>query len=368
MRVLWMVKRYLMSEYGGLEFDWETVCPVCLANRAISSVGVWGITTMLSLAETDSTIRCRYGHSSDIRLLTALQGPFKDIVIRENTTAPSYLQDNYESDTISLTEALKSCVLVSYWDEEVQRIVRVGSGFIVDKKRGFIITAGHTLLDGNWREPRGGKILIGIIPSDSENVCCFRYCARIVSKDPAINDEGYCTLDACVLQITTRFENDVLSSGKDIGEQPEVLLQNNPELMKMEDLPCLPITDKVELDETIRLLGFNQGGEGLIEPGSEVINRSADFARGYVVMRFVRTEMSESDKVISQKFQPRSEIVCIIPTIGGHSGGPCINQQGEVIGILSRVDPADKQRCYLVPTSEYRPLIKAARRQLKSGL
>lgn len=83
-------------------------------------------------------------------------------------------------------------------------------------------------------------------------------------------------------------------------------------------------------------------------------------------MRFSRTELSEHDT--PQCFQPRSEIVVICPTIGGHSGGPCVNQQGEVIGILSRVDPADKQRCYLVPTSEFNPLIKEAKRVLALGL
>ena len=85
-----------------------------------------------------------------------------------------------------------------------------------------------------------------------------------------------------------------------------------------------------------------------------------------IVMRFAASEISE--QAVSKSFQPRSEIVVICPTIGGHSGGPCINQQGEVIGILSRVDPTDKQRCYLVPSSEFNPLIKEAKRALVYGL
>ena len=43
-----------------------------------------------------------------------------------------------------------------------------------------------------------------------------------------------------------------------------------------------------------------------------------------------------------------------------------MNQQGEVIGILSRADPADRQRCYLVPSSEWLPLVKTAKRMLSS--
>ena len=82
-------------------------------------------------------------------------------------------------------------------------------------------------------------------------------------------------------------------------------------------------------------------------------------------MRFAANEVTE--QTASRRLQPRSEIVVICPTIGGHSGGPCVNQQGEVIGILSRADPADKQRCYLVPSSEFKPMVKEAKRMLSSA-
>ena len=235
----------------------------------------------------------RYGHGTDIRLLTALQGPFSQTVIKENSTSLSYLYDSRNTGTLSISETLKSVVLVGVWDDTLQRISHAGSGFVVDKKRGFIVSAAHTVLDRHrWREQKGGKIVIGVIPSNSENVCCFRYFARIISKDPSITSKGFCTVDACVLQITTRMENDVFDSGKAIGEQPEKLLMNSPESMKREKLACLSVTDKIELDETIRILGFNQGGEGLLEPGAEVY-RSADFARGYVgTLNFCKSKLS----------------------------------------------------------------------------
>ena len=79
------------------------------------------------------------------------------------------------------------------------------------------------------------------------------------------------------------MENDVYGTDKTIGIQPEKLLMNSPDAMKKENLFSLNVTEEIELDETVRILGFNQGGEGLCTPGSE-INRSADFARGYVGM------------------------------------------------------------------------------------
>jgi hypothetical protein len=51
-------------------------------------------------------------------------------------------------------------------------------------------------------------------------------------------------------------------------------------------------------------------------------------------------------------------------TISGHSGGPCINNEGKVLGILSRCDPVEEQRCYLVPATEIKELYLKAKGML----
>ena len=86
-----------------------------------------------------------------------------------------------------------------------------------------------------------------------------------------------------------------------------------------------------ELEETVRILGFNQGGEGFLEQGKHV-NRSADFAKGYIVKQFKLIDdhcSSSADDDSSSSsgcgFSPREEIVVICPSIVGHSGGPCVN-------------------------------------------
>jgi hypothetical protein len=136
---------------------------------------------------------------------------------------------------------------------------------------------------------------------------------------------------------------------------------NNPRALKQEQLQSLKMTEKCELEEQVRIVGYNQGGEGLLGPG-ESLNRYVDFAKGYVCMKFGRGDVPAGKR--RDRFKPREEFVVLCPTIGGHSGGPCVNQQGEVIGILSRADPAERQRCYLVPAKELKVLVNKAKKSM----
>jgi GTPase SAR1 family protein len=360
----------LMSKYGGLEFEKQGFCPDCLSKKAVSEASHWDWAVVREAAQNgDGTMRCSHGHRVDTRLIT---GPC-DTLMKQRVEPLLPTQKYHDSEPIvPVNDLLRGIVLVGLWDGKTRKVVRVGSGFVVDKKRGLIVTAAHTLMNiwgdknypfgENYYGLREGKVVIGMIPRRKESdttdgtEAVFRYFASIVAKDPTIESVGECHLDACVLRITTRMETDVSGNGDGCGDQPEILLQNNPEALKREKLQHLKVTEKCELDEQVRILGYNQGGEGLLGPG-ESLNRYMDFARGYVCKKFASAE----DVGLRHRFKPREEVVVICPTIGGHSGGPCVNQQGEVIGILSRADPAENQRCYLVPASAWKSLVKKAK-------
>jgi hypothetical protein len=147
-----------------------------------------------------------------------------------------------------------------------------------------------------------------------------------------------------------------------VGEQPETIVN----WQQQEALPSLKMTRRFELEEAVRILGFNQGGEGRLEQGKHV-NRSADFAKGYICKEFKllddndHSESSDSSPSGSGGLSPREEIVIMCPTISGHSGGPYVNDEGKVVGILSRADCTDRQRCYLVPSSELKMLVSEAK-------
>jgi hypothetical protein len=321
---------------------------------------------------SEATLRCQHGHRVDTRLVA---GPVDGVQKAQVDIFPQPDANGADS-SIPVQNLLRSVVLIGLWDGKTGKVVRVGSGFVADRKRGLIVTASHTLMNiwGDKNSPFGenyyglrqGKVVIGVIPREGESndngkdMAVFRYFAKIVAKDSSM-EQGECHLDACVLRITTRMENDIGGAGEGCGEQPEKLLLNNPDALRREKLQALKITDRCELDEHVRILGYNQGGEGLLGPG-ESLNRYVDFARGYVCMKFTSGE--ESGRKFRDRFKPRKEVAVICPTIGGHSGGPCVNQQGEVIGILSRADPADNQRCYISPASEWKALLLQAKNTL----
>lgn len=335
--------------------DRQVVCPECLAHVHPSGASTWSWDSVRAAAGT--VVRCMKGHRVDSNLISGIPkvpSPKLEVANHHFTEMPKK----------TVKDLLPSVVVVGLWDCESKVIRNVGSGFFVDRKLGLVITAGHILFQmeagPNFGIPYFGlanaKVVIGIIREgeDSSNAC-FRYFAEIVAED--IHN-----VDACVLRITSRMEEDVDNEAL-LGQQPEISMKS---CIAEENLPALKVTRRYELEETIRILGYNQGGEGRLEQGKHV-NRSADFAKGYICKQFKMLEDDNSDSDDESScgangFSPREEVVIMCPTISGHSGGPCVNDEGKVIGILSRADPVDRQRCYLAPTNELKSLVNKAKK------
>lgn len=341
--------------------DLQVVCPECLAHSHPSSASTWSWDAVRAAAESGSSIvRCMRGHRADSNLLCGTAR-----AIMPKADGGHSLVDGPKK---SVKEIMPSIVLIGLFDLNTNSMRSVGSGFIVDKKQGLVVTAGHVLFDMNDGENFGtpflglqnSKVVIGLIAEDqskdNNNVAVFRYSAKVVADDLH-------SMDACVLRIVSRFIEDVDDESR-LGTLPEKTIAD----IGGELLPSLKTTRKFELEENVRILGFNQAGEGWLEQGKHV-NRTADFAKGYICKLFKRAEdhdfESDSDDSSSSSedgFAPREEIVVICPTIPGHSGSPAVNSSGAVVGLLSRADPVDPQRCYLVPSSELKLLVNQARK------
>ena len=289
----------VMKCYGGLEFEKQGVCPECLAKKRISEASVWNWTFVrTAVKKGDVWIRCKSGHGRvDSRLVSGLRLKTKP------RNEEIFLPSDHQQHIVPVASLLSAVVMVGLWDIKNKKIVEVGSGFIVDKKRGLIVTAAHTVINifaqddsgsfgAEYKGLKSAKIVIGVIPTlfdsddtkskseriNNDTTAVFRYFAKIVVKDKLISSEGRCEVDACVLAITTKLEHDVSGQAKECGEQSELLLLHDSDAMKSENLQQLKLTEISHLEESVRILGYNQGGEGLERPGS-YLNRCADFAQ-----------------------------------------------------------------------------------------
>ena len=154
------------------------------------------------------------------------------------------------------------------------------------------------------------KVVVGVnVGKDSKNAV-WRYFAEVIADDVKNN------VDACVLKITTRMEQDVDEEEPGCNV-PEVILDASK--MKEENLIKLKVETNFELGEPVRLLGYSQR-ERVSDPDARrQILRSPDFAKGYICRVFSNTmsddSSSSSDSASKNTFSPREEIVTRCPTM-----------------------------------------------------
>jgi len=437
------------------EYEKDLVCPICLANYPLEQSKRWPELYMRQSALAGvKCVRCDRGHIVSTALVSGLgmdqvegSGSLSNVSAASSehgfgtdyssNTLPIHMDptplnpnDNYTNDHISRTisnntsttntsiqimthdkvpiqEIFGGVVLVGLWNGTC--IERIGSGFVVDAKRGLVVTAAHTLMDIEGHDENGeeegspssfgkyyfgneeGKVYIGtsLCPSNISNdgngnhthknelneEAVFRYRAIIVAADPL-------RVDACVLRIVTRMDEDVPGYACDdrLPLQTErivssKILRETGELQALqqyyEELP--------QLEENVRLLGHNQESfdntSSYYKSSSKknsyhsnnkkmsYINMCADVVVGHVRQMWRRPKQM---KVFANKLNPRIWIVLNSATINGHSGGPCVNMQGEVIGILSYSDE-NGRRCFVVPATEWKDLIRRAKLQMQSS-
>jgi len=98
--------------------------------------------------------------------------------------------------------------------------------------------------------------------------------------------------------------------------------------------------DNNNSNDTDLVVGIDINGNRELEAVRECLKRVLDWWSPRLVVVKSRSLFQELNKI--------------------SSGGPCVNQDGEVIGIVSRKN-ANDQRCYLTPTSELENILKKAK-------
>jgi len=285
--------------------------------------------------------------------------------------ASTYSTYNSSSATTpKVDKLLAGVVMVALWDKSRSCIVRAGSGFVADDKRGLVITANHILFNLEELNPNDGRTVNGKfigLPNTTAIIgmhqgrnksAVFMYCADIVAS-------GMQNVDACVLQIRTKFQQPIeLDDHNHLTERP-VLPIALPQL-KNEMLKRLIMTGTKPPtgDQVVMVIGFPQTNEGFFIGRDERINQIVCVNKGYVC----KTMYNSSPKS-EHNFVSKSEIVVRGSCNGCYnSGGPCVNELGEVIGILSRIDPVDAERHYLTPASELKVLLNQANENCEDSI
>ena len=96
-----------------------------------------------------------------------------------------------------------------------------------------------------------------------------------------------------------------------------------------EDIEELPMrVEQCEVEESVRIVGFNQGGDGITEAG-EILYRNLCVARGSVACPNFESPKTMLD-ISEYSFQPSQEVYLKCKSIAGKSGGPLINRQGGI--------------------------------------
>ena len=325
----------------------------------------------------ESSPRLPDGYDAEKIVKQVIYPPTETVCIEGHHLKPKHLElianqkskqppETYHKSFPTLRYAFSTVVLVGLWDPEENKIIRAGSGFIVDNKRGLIMTVAHTLMEIDNKKCFGKanygnlyrKVVIGLIPEDGGNAteAVIRYFAKIITKDKSIDKNKICQVDACVLQITTKMDSDV--DGDRCGEVAECPIMHGK--MKNENLNKLNIDGEiVDPDTDVAIIGFNQKWEGFINSSGKV-NLIVDYVYGKVSIPNFKYTLDFEEK---NKYQPKAETIVICAATTGHSGGPCINREGNVIGMMCRKNDKNEQRCYLVPSCELIALLKKAKKR-----
>jgi len=326
----------------GVKTEREVSCPGCMSKSDPCKANVWKVDSNLIYEQTDPTMLCSSGHIVSTKMIYGYcSSPYSSI-------ANTCFMDH--TPGIITEELLGAVVLVGLWDTIKECIVKVGSGFIADRSAGLVMTAGHIFY--NLEGYKNARAVIGTIHKSNEgDTAFFTYSAAIMTQDVT-------NVDAIVLRIITKFKDPVQCPSFSLKLQSESPIYCGK--FKCEKTKSLKLM-KPRIDEWIRIIGFIQLGGGIHEQG-QTINHTPSVTKGYVCN--IKESVSPIVQYSPEIFSPCSEITVECISYQGQSGGPCVNQDGKVIGMVSRRNPNDQRICYLVPISELEKLLKNAKRRI----
>eukprot|EP00587_Corethron_hystrix_P006184 CAMPEP_0113309038 /NCGR_PEP_ID=MMETSP0010_2-20120614/7246_1 /TAXON_ID=216773 ORGANISM="Corethron hystrix, Strain 308" /NCGR_SAMPLE_ID=MMETSP0010_2 /ASSEMBLY_ACC=CAM_ASM_000155 /LENGTH=532 /DNA_ID=CAMNT_0000164219 /DNA_START=289 /DNA_END=1884 /DNA_ORIENTATION=+ /assembly_acc=CAM_ASM_000155 len=298
-------------------------------------------------------------------VLSKLSRLVQESIVREKGDIGSTYITRDQVGANSLREAV---VVVALWDGKAKIIRCAGSGAIIDAQRGLIITASHVVIDMEDKTRHGtpnrnfgeeyfgitrSKILIGILPSSNDPYVQAKFCYRATIIEKDVGNQ-----DACVLRIVSKINVDLVEEAHGYVRRGNLkILNETPFNAGAAQLKSLCVSNHSQIEDRIRILGYNQAQIDN-EESAIGLNRCMDVSEGKIVHQFKEPTFSEELKpksqIFSKEVKPTSKffgsawkkkpsklvakagITVECRNIVGQSGGPVVNDKGEVIGILSK--------------------------------
>ena len=110
-------------------------------------------------------------------------------------------------------------------------------------------------------------------------------------------------------------------------------------------------------EAVLTLVGFKQTG---FEAEKGGLNYTPCISRGYFEKQTDSYPLFQPNSRGGHFVPSKETTVRDCPNYCGHSGGPVLDERGEVVGILSRGDIVDENLCYVVPQTELKRLLQKA--------
>ena len=224
-----------------------------------------------------------------------------------------------------------SVVLVGCWDEKQGEIINIGSGFIAETHHGLIVTSRSNV------SALGDKAnltpIIGVNRKGTPDTV-WQYTAEM-----ALGRNNECfekNLDCCILKVKSKFNVPIPTNKLFFSGQKVTKISHD----ELKQFGCLSTT-KERPGRCVVTVGFtartNCPMELSIVSKDEISN-----APSFIFGALDRIE-KESD-IITLKTSYRR----------GISGAPCLNQEGQVIGIVSKGREEYGDKCKLVAAAAIR--------------
>merc|ERR1711976_895875 len=131
---------------------------------------------------------------------------------------------------------------------------------------------------------------------------------------------------------------------------------------KADGLRRLGMTDKVELESSVRMIGYDQEFENNN-------NSNACYNAGRIITKSTVVRHSTESNYTNANIRyhcPSLWIKAHLRTRHGHSGGPVVNDAGLVIGIVSSADHEEEELCYLAPSKLLYSLLEKPRKKISN--